>query len=62
RQDAMPSLPPIIALTANVFAEDQQRCLDAGMSDFVSKPFAPADLANTISKWRTRQTYNHSDA
>ncbi|MEO0619183.1 MAG: response regulator [Pseudomonadota bacterium] len=48
--------PPIIALTANVFAEDQQRCLDAGMSDFVSKPFAPTDLAAMISKWRARKT------
>lgn len=42
--------PPIIALTAHAFAEDRQRCLDAGFDGYLAKPFEPADLVETLRK------------
>ena len=43
---------PIIAMTANVFAEDIQKCLDAGMNAHISKPVDLAVLETTLQKVR----------
>ena len=42
---------PIIAMTANAFAEDRKCCMDAGMNDFIAKPFVPENLFTMILKW-----------
>ncbi|MBF0500485.1 MAG: CHASE domain-containing protein [Candidatus Riflebacteria bacterium] len=42
---------PIIALTAGVMEEDRKRCMEAGMSDYLSKPIQPGIMFGLIEKW-----------
>ncbi len=41
---------PIIAVTANAFPEDKEKCLSSGMDDYISKPFQPEDLIRKIKQ------------
>lgn len=45
------SMLPIVAMTANAMDEDRRRCLEAGMDDFVAKPFDPVELWRVLLKW-----------
>lgn len=46
---AQPHLP-IIAMTANIMEDDKMRCFEAGMRDFISKPFVIKDIAQIIQR------------
>ena len=42
---------PIIAMTANVMQGDKEKCMKAGMNDYVTKPINPQNLAKALDKW-----------
>ena len=51
RQTPGYELTPILAMTANAFTEDRQHCLEAGMNDFLTKPFNPDVLFGLLLRW-----------
>jgi len=46
---------PIIAMTANAMADDKQKCLDAGMNDYIAKPIEPEILIAKLVDWLSDQ-------
>ena len=48
------SPPPIVALTANAFAEDRERYLAGGMDDYLAKPFDKSALQALLARWTQR--------
>lgn len=51
---------PIVAMTANTLIGDRERCLDAGMDDFLGKPVLPSTLSAMLTKWLS-QDADHTE-
>ncbi len=56
RQRAGTANTPIIAMTANAFEEDRERCLTSGMDDYLAKPIGRDALGAAMSRWTSSVT------
>ncbi|MCA1743442.1 MAG: response regulator [Desulfovibrionales bacterium] len=60
-QESQKSRMPVIAMTALAMKGDREKCIDAGMDDYLVKPIQPAILSEKISKWlKNEQLDNNS--
>ncbi len=52
---------PVVAMTANAMEQDRERCLAAGMNDYVAKPIDPDALSRVLLKWIKPGTFQPAD-
>jgi CheY-like chemotaxis protein len=54
--------PVIIAMTANAMQGDREKCLEAGMDDYISKPLKLEDIIRVINSWGENKERTHSSS
>jgi signal transduction histidine kinase/CheY-like chemotaxis protein/HPt (histidine-containing phosphotransfer) domain-containing protein len=52
---------PIIAITANILSGEKEKCMEAGMNDYLSKPFMEIDLIKKVNELSNRSTYEETN-
>ena len=54
--------PRIVAMTANALPADRQRCIDAGMDDYIAKPILPVSVQQLIERWAPQRGASAGEA
>ncbi len=62
REDELYKELPIVAMTAQAMSGDREKCLDAGMDDYIAKPIEPKELYSVLSKWIGKERHGISFA